>query len=360
VQVDPKGWVPISPLKGYGDAFGVSALQQLLDIRHAIDRDRFNAVALDIEPPATYFRAKTYDIATNEAELTTTKLLGPGEEDNRNYDFSYASRESLKIQDSPSGLRSTPPPFYLDKWAEPDANSFRVRGNTYKIDRLKINAGQSIGRLVAVDIVQVDEPIYSGMATHHTERIQLALKKEKELKAMGRQSDVPPFIFVLNIVLPGEPLYHAVFYYAIDNMSEIDGTDGTPSSKLCHKFFFGNSDSFRDKTFKLIPQIVQGNFMVRKAVGSTPAIMGKKLRQLYVKDPRFFEIILDCGSSSVAAGVIRLSLGYAKTIVVDLGFLFEGDDESVLPERIFGCVRIKNPDFSMPIRKVSAPALEMY
>lgn len=360
VQVDPKGWVPIAPLQAYGDAFGIAALLQLLDIRDAIDRDRFNPVAMDIEPPAAYFRAKTEGIGCNEATEVVAKAPSAAEEDTRNYDFSYASRESLKIRDSPSGLRSTPPPFDLEKWAEPDANSFRVRGPTYKTDRQKINAGESIARLVAVDIVQVDEPIYTGMATHPTERIQLALKKEEELKAMGRQSDVPPFIFVLNIVLPGEPLYHAVFYYAVDNMREINGTAGTPTSKLCNRFFFGDSDSFRDRTFKLIPQIVQGNFMVRKAVGSTPAIMGKKLKQLYVRGERFFEIILDCGSSSVAAGVIRLSLGYAKTIVVDLGFLFEGDDETVLPERIFGCVRIKNPDFSMPIRKVKALPPEMY
>jgi len=159
-------------------------------------------------------------------------------------------------------------------------------------------------------------------------------------------------------VLPNEPFYHMVFYYAVDDISEIDGSSGTPTSKLSKEFFFGDSDEFREKTFKLIPQIVQGNFMVRRAVGSTPVIMGKKLRQLYVKDEenkRFFEIILDCCSSSVAGGVIRLSLGYAKTLVIDMGFVLEGDDETVLPERIFGCVRIKNPDFSVPIRKVEPP-----
>lgn len=366
VQVDPKGWVPISPFpfissKCYGDAFGIAALLQLLDIRDAIDRDRFLAVALDIEPPTNHFRPKTYDLPASEthelASIHATSSRNGGDEA-RNYDFSYAGGEASKSQSSSSGLTSTPPPFYLEKWAEPDANSFLVRGPSYKTDQVKINAGQSIARLFAVDFVEVDSPIYSGMTKHPRERVQLALKKEKELKAKGLTSDVPPFIFVLNIVLPGEPLYHGVFYYAVDDMSEIDGTSGTPTSKLCNKFFFGDSDEFRDRTFKLIPQIVQGNFMVRKAVGSTPAIMGKKLRQLYVKDEeesRFFEIVLDCCSSSVAAGVIRLSLGYAKTIVVDLGYLFEGDDAEVLPERILGCVRIKNPDFSMPIRKQTPP-----
>ena len=130
---------------------------------------------------------------------------------------------------------------------------------------------------------------------------------------------------------------------------------GAPSSKLCKQFFFGDSDEIRDRTFKLIPQIVQGNFIVKKAVGSTPAILGTKLRQLYVKRDRFCEVICDCGSSSVATGVIKLSLGYAKTLVIDMGFLLEGDDESTLPERMFGSVRMKQIDFGPNLRKVAVP-----
>lgn len=85
--------------------------------------------------------------------------------------------------------------------------------------------------------------------------------------------------------------------------------------------------------------------------------MGKKLRQLYVRDERFVEVILDCGSSPVATGVIRLSLGYAKTLVVDMGFLLEGDEPDVLPERVFGCVRMKNIEMQGPhIRHVNTPS----
>jgi len=87
------------------------------------------------------------------------------------------------------------------------------------------------------------------------------------------------------------------------------------------------------------------NFIVRKAVGSTPAIMGTKLTQTYARGDRWFEVILDCGSSSVATGVIRVSLGYCTEMVIDMGFLLEGKDETVLPERIFGGARIKKLHF---------------
>jgi len=380
VQVDPKGWVPTSKWsilsnQTYGDAFGVAALLQLVDIRDAIDQDRFVPVAVDDDPQSTMYAPmhdlRAYDIVVDDT--ITSPILGAhdlphalsGEtadetlnEDRANYDFAYACNESLRqMPDTASitGYDSKPPSLKMEKWAEPDANSFRVRGPAYKRDRKKYNAGASIGRLVAVDVVSVDKPLYSGFSVHPTERVQLALKKERDLKAKGQKSDMPPFMFVVNIVLPGPPFYHGVYYYAVDDLSTIDGTSGTPSSKLCHKFLFGDSDDFRDRTFKLIPQIVQGNFIVRKAVGSTPAIMGKKLRQLYVRSDRFFEVILDCGSSPVATGVIKLSLGYAKTLVVDMGFLFEGDEDEYLPERIFGCVRMKNIDFGPSLRHVAAP-----
>ena len=95
----------------------------------------------------------------------------------------------------------------------------------------------------------------------------------------------------------------------------LEQSDGAPSSRLCQKFIFGESDEFRDQTFKLIRRIVEGNFLVRKAVGSTPTIMGTRLKQYYVRKERFMEIVLDCGSSQVAEEVIKLSLGYAKRLL---------------------------------------------
>ena len=370
VQVDPKGWVPTTRWRAlsnqsYGDAFGISALLQLLEIRDAIDVDRFMPLSLDQseqshQKASTMFSLKGVENTIPQLEIPQSPSADSADEtlmndDFADYDYSYACHELADVSNTMSGLMNTPLPYDRMSWAEPDSNSFRVRGKYYLEDRKKHNAGPSIGRLIAVDLVQVDKPIYSGFTKHPTERVQLALQREAAHKARGSKSDVPPFIYVVNIVLPGPPFYHGVFYYAVDDMSTIDGSDGTPSSKLCKKFFFGDSDAFRDRTFKLIPQIVQGNFLVRRAVGSTPAIIGKKLRQLYVRSDRFFELIMDCGSSPVAAGVVRVSLGYARSLVVDMAFLFEAVDSDTLPERIFGCVRMKHPNFGRHVRFVKCP-----
>lgn len=374
VQVDPRGWVPTKAVpilanQGYGEAFAVSALLQLLDIRDALDCDRFVPVASDISIPKLRPNPNDFGLpspSTRERraavgiELSKSVSMDSMEEDDDddlvNYDFAFSMNESQQVLKSTTGITCNPPQCRTDKWAEPDSNSFRVRGKNYKTDKKKINAGRSIGRLIATDVVIVEKTIYSGFCNHPTERVQLALERERKLKEMGLESDMPPFLFVVNICLPGPPFFHGVFYYAVDDMSTIDGSDGTPSSKLCKEFLFGDDDKFRDETFKLIPQIVEGNFIVRKAVGATPAIMGTKLAQTYARSDRFCEIILDCGSSSVATGVIRLTLGsYAHELVVDMGFLFEGNDETTLPERIFGSVRIKRLLFDTNLRFVEQP-----
>ena len=358
-QVNPKGWIPTRPIvcqssnQTYADAFGVSALLQTLDIQDAIETDRFR----DLSPEL--LQHPEHPPSNTEKSIG---MIGAGiAEEQAAFDLRFVNREridSFTTEKFPY-IGKFPAPLGSERWAEPDPNSFLVRGPNYLEDGLKINAGSSIGQLIAMDCVVVDKPILTGMSLHPTERIQLALKREKHMKDKGIKCDTPPFIFAVNIVVPATQCFHAVFYYAVDDMSTIDGSDDTPSSRLCEKFIFGDSDDFRDETFKLIPRIVEGNFLVRKAVGSTPAIMGTRLKQYYVRTERFMEIVLDCGSSQVAEGVLKLSLGYAKTLVVDMGFLLEAREDEHLPERIFGCVRVKYPSFGNELRKVDPPPLPL-
>jgi len=52
---------------------------------------------------------------------------------------------------------------------------------------------------------------------------------------------------------------------------------------------------------------------------------------------------LDVGSSSVARNVVGLAMGYSKNIVVDMGLCLQGNDESELPEVLFGactCIHV--------------------
>lgn len=354
VQVDPRGWVPTMSIpylasQSYAEAFAVSALMQMIDVKDALDRDRFVPISLDALPQ----RSSSHKEESDDDSDTQVPNKSDGVEtdrfdDHQNYDFFYANNEAARDTTSlpsPLGIASFPSTLDKSQWAEPDANSFVVRGRTYKQDKVKINAGDSVFRLIAVDLVCVDAPIFTGMCAHPKERVQQALAK-------GDEGDMPPYIVAINILCPGPPFYHIVIYYAVTDLGDIDGSKNTPFSKLAKEFFFGDSDKFRNNTFKLIPQIVEGNFIVRKAVGSTPAISGTKLAHTYIKGHRFFELIIDVGSSAVAAGGTRISLAYASSLKIDLAFILQGVDESTLPERVMGCVRFKNVDFNKELRFV--------
>jgi hypothetical protein len=57
---------------------------------------------------------------------------------------------------------------------------------------------------------------------------------------------------------------------------------------------------------------VKGNFVVKKAVGRKPTILGKKVKQHYIRNDRFFELIVDVGSDSIAKKVVGLCGGYVS------------------------------------------------
>jgi Protein ENHANCED DISEASE RESISTANCE 2, C-terminal len=274
-------------------------------------------------------------------------------------------------------LKTTPAPMRSDAWAEPAAAAFQVRGPDYlsllpnnngsssSSTDPKIPSATSVFQLLAVDLVLTPQLIYTGLCAHPHERVQLALAREEQTTtaggtgttATGGVRQLPPFIFAVNLCLPAgsaaagrrgvtspDACYHCVAYFGVDDKSILTDTS-TPEGKLMNQFFFGDSDDFRDQTFKLIPRIVEGNFVVRKAVGSKPSLLGTKLKLQYVRTDRYCEVLVDIASSSVAQTIVQLALGYAKHLTVDMMFLFEGTDASTLPERILGGFRVCNVDF---------------
>lgn len=66
-----------------------------------------------------------------------------------------------------------------------------------------------------------------------------------------------------------------------------------------------------------------------------------------LQGPGYFELDVNIASSSVAAGVVRLAAGYAKTLVVDLALVIQGEEENELPERVVAAWRIREMDLAM-------------
>lgn len=86
---------------------------------------------------------------------------------------------------------------------------------------------------------------------------------------------------------------------------------------MLHKFWNGD-DEFRDARYKLIPRIVDGPWIIRKSVGTKPALIGKKLKQRYFQGPNYLEVDIDLGSSMVAARILSVVRDYCSSITVDM------------------------------------------
>ncbi|XP_057749900.1 protein ENHANCED DISEASE RESISTANCE 2 [Arachis stenosperma] len=214
-------------------------------------------------------------------------------------------------------------------WTSPSGKGFMIRGKNYLKDNSKVVGGDPLLRLIAVDWFTVEQSV-DKIALHPRCLVQSEAGKKL------------PFILVINLQVPAKPNYSLVLYFAADRPVNKDS--------LLAKFVNG-SDAFRDSRFKLIPSIVEGYWMVKRAVGTKACLLGKAVTCKYFRQDNFLEIDVDIGSSSVARGVIGLVLGYVTNIVVDLAILIEAKEEEELPEYILGTVRLNRlkPETAVPL-----------
>ncbi|XWS17753.1 hypothetical protein CRYUN_Cryun33cG0094600 [Craigia yunnanensis] len=215
-------------------------------------------------------------------------------------------------------------------WTSPGGRGFMIRGKTYLKDNAKVMGADPLLKLIAVDWFKVDEAT-DKIALHPRSLVQSDAGKKL------------PFILVINLEVPAKPNYSLVLYYAAERPVN--------KNSLLGKFVDG-TDMFRDARFKLIPSIVEGYWMVKRAVGTKACLLGKAVTCKYFRQDNFLEIDVDIGSSSVARSVIGLVLGYVTSLVVDLAVLIEAKEEAELPEYILGTVRLNR------VRLESAVPLE--
>eukprot|EP00644_Phytophthora_capsici_P000976 jgi/Phyca11/121158/e_gw1.43.63.1 len=150
-----------------------------------------------------------------------------------------------------------------------------------------------------------------------------------------------PQLFVVTLIIPGSPLVATVQYFARTKSSTTE--EPTEAEKLW-KRFLNSDDAFRSSRFKLIPTIVDGPWVIRKSVGSTPCIIGKAIKTTYYQAPKYLEVHVDISSDTIAKHITSLCRSQSTNFTVDMGFLVEGQTEEELPEALLGCVRYSRMD----------------
>jgi len=150
-------------------------------------------------------------------------------------------------------------------------------------------------------------------------------------------------VFVVSLVLPAPAgVYQLVMYFGLAQAAAAG-----PAHDLLQRFVGGGA-AFRNARFKLFPLVSEGPWIVRKAIGSRPALLGRALKQRFSATAcgeggarlPLFHVVADCNSSPAAGRAVTLAKSYARSLVVDLAFAVEPQAEAELPERLLGAVRL--------------------
>ncbi|XP_052297580.1 protein ENHANCED DISEASE RESISTANCE 2 isoform X4 [Citrus sinensis] len=217
-----------------------------------------------------------------------------------------------------------------DCWKLSDGNNFRVRSKHFCYDKTKIPAGKHLMDLVAVDWFK------------DTKRMDHVARRQGCAAQVASEKGL--FSLIFNLQVPGSTHYSMVFYFV---------TRQLVMGSLLQRFVDGD-DEFRNSRLKLIPSVPKGSWIVRQSVGSTPCLLGKAVDCNYIRGPKYLEIDVDIGSSTVANGVLGLVIGVITTLVVDMAFLVQANTTDELPERLIGAVRVSH----IELKSAVVPKLE--
>ncbi|CAL5211590.1 unnamed protein product [Lathyrus oleraceus] len=213
-------------------------------------------------------------------------------------------------------------------WTSPPGDAFMVRGPEYFTTKVKIPASGYLLKPLGFDWITSSTKI-GEILKHPNSRVRKVI--ENEFPDGDR-----PFVWAFNLQLPTKDNYSAVAYFT-NKEPIVEGS-------LMDRFLKGD-DAFRNSRLKLIANIVNGPWIVRKAVGEQAiCIIGHALSCKYSVTKNFMEVDIDIGSSMVASAIVHLAFGYVTTLTVDLAFLIEGQTESELPEKLLGAFRFSNLD----------------
>ncbi|XP_038877165.1 protein ENHANCED DISEASE RESISTANCE 2 [Benincasa hispida] len=212
-----------------------------------------------------------------------------------------------------------------DCWRISDGNNFRVRSKTFCFDKTKIPAGKHLMDLVAVDWLK------------DTKRMDHVARRQGCAAQVASEKGL--FSIVMNVQVPGSTHYSMIFYFVTKEL--------IPGSLL--QRFVDGDDEFRNSRLKLIPSVPKGSWIVRQSVGSNPCLLGKAVDCNYIRGPKYLEVDVDIGSSTVANGVLGLVIGVITTLVVDMAFLIQANTTEELPERLLGAVRVSHIQLSSAV-----------
>lgn len=134
--------------------------------------------------------------------------------------------------------------------------------------------------------------------------------------------------------------------------------------RCCAQWLMGDQ-AYKNSRLKIFPGVIQGPWVVKRAIGGNPAFIGTKLPVKYVyappetasdgtKQSLYLEADLDIASSAAARGILSVTLNYVQYLTLDLGFVIQGNSKEELREQMLAGVRLHGivPSDATPLPSV--------
>jgi len=228
-------------------------------------------------------------------------------------------------------------------WTEPPGEDFLVRGANYLVDSVKVPSKHIALETLTCELASMEKNVkvetmagLSGSTADYLSQNALIIngvKKESQL-------------FVVTFLVPG---------YVVSWTCRVrDDMEPDPAfDELWDEFYNNPDDKYRNERLKILPNIPDGNWIVKKTVGKKPAIAARAVDAQWNRGRNYLEVVYDVSTSYVGNKIFNVVKGYAKKITLDLAFVIQGNSRRELPERVLCAARF----FSIDLDAVNA--LEM-
>lgn len=314
------------PVPGSANVKGLNdAVDEFFDVPEPLDDDHSEDRWLNTSPEIT-------SMETRPPKLSAANFV------KRLHDLAvqkkgYADLQEMTSEDNLSSfygatLPKDPSHNLPCSWAVSDPSSFLIRGSTYLEDHQKIKAKGTLMEMVGADWIRSGQR-EDDLASRPGNIVQ------KYATHGGNE-----FFFIIHIQVPGTTAYSLALYYMMK----------TPLEKvpLLEQFVNGD-DAFRNSSFKLIPYISKGSWIVKQSVGKKACLIGQQLEVNYYRGKNYLELCVNIGSSTVAKGVVNLVLGYLNKLVIEMAFVIQANTAEELPEFLLGTCRLNHLDVSKSV-----------
>ena len=128
--------------------------------------------------------------------------------------------------------------------------------------------------------------------------------------------------------------------FCYDKSSPVPSMEGMSNAEVCACRYLMADSKKKDEILKIVPKVVKGPWIVKKACDGKPAIVCNKMPTQYFYEPasegkaEYLEVDLDIVASSAARAILAVAQRYTKSLTLDLGFVLQGNSQDELPEQM--------------------------